>query len=378
MPSYERTYNSILHEARTIYENELLPEVVFKMYVEFADMLERVVTDFKGGKITEDRATLLKRSISSRLHDLGRRLNISGDGAMVEAAELAVSAHEEALVEVGRMSGVTLNVSLAEVPYLALENMYARRGLGLSSSFKTLINRHLGYMASDVDRFLTSAVARGVSGRRGGQNLAKLLSRNDPALLKVLGHLGPRGGRTRAAIKAGIEISGDELKKAKSLLFDSYRIMVHETNMAYSEADTYASAISSVVDLLRWKLSGRHMSVPSSPDVCDIYAEGDLHGLGKGLFTPENVPTLPHPFCLCRTSKVLRPPSDWYEPKRDPARPHVMSNSHARKIFDRSAKAHRKRARTITTKHIERQLGMANQGLQQAHDVLRKSEATIG
>jgi len=377
MPDYQRTYNQVIDQARLIYHKNLVPDTVMQMYLEFAHMIERVVADFEGGKITESRAVLLKRSINRRLEELSQRLSFAGDGAIVQAAELAVGSHDEALRIMRTMSGRVFNYSFAEVPFQAIDMMYQRRDLGLASSFRTLINRHISYMADDVDKFLTSAVSRGVSGRRGGLELARVIARDDPALLKVLEQLGPRGGRTAQAIKAGIQIPDVEMRKAKSILFDSYRIMVHETNMAYTEADKFAAAISPVVNLVRWELSGRHFSLAfGSPDVCDLYAEGDMQGLGPGLYTPDNVPALPHSFCLCHTSNVLRPPEEWDDPKPDPATPQMIGEKETRRIFDRAPIAHKGKRRTITPRYVESQMELASSGLTRANEVIRREKVT--
>lgn len=53
----------------------------------------------------------------------------------------------------------------------------------------------------------------------------------------------------------------------------------------------------------KWKLSTRH----PADDICDLYANADLYGLGKGVFPKDKVPTLPvHPHCMCRLAPVMR------------------------------------------------------------------------
>lgn len=53
----------------------------------------------------------------------------------------------------------------------------------------------------------------------------------------------------------------------------------------------------------RWKLSARHPEV----DICNMYADADFYGLGKGIYPKDKVPDLPvHPHCLCHLSPVYR------------------------------------------------------------------------
>lgn len=53
---------------------------------------------------------------------------------------------------------------------------------------------------------------------------------------------------------------------------------------------------------VRWKLSRRH----PKRDICDLYANADLFGLGKGVYPKDKAPTYPaHPHCLCDLSEIV-------------------------------------------------------------------------
>lgn len=46
----------------------------------------------------------------------------------------------------------------------------------------------------------------------------------------------------------------------------------------------------------KWRMSGAHPVF----DICDVYANADLYGLGKGIYPKDKVPLLPvHPHCIC-------------------------------------------------------------------------------
>lgn len=46
----------------------------------------------------------------------------------------------------------------------------------------------------------------------------------------------------------------------------------------------------------KWRMSSAHPVF----DICDVYANADLYGLGKGVYPKDKVPLLPaHPHCLC-------------------------------------------------------------------------------
>ena len=53
----------------------------------------------------------------------------------------------------------------------------------------------------------------------------------------------------------------------------------------------------------QWKLSSRHPVF----DICNLYAEANLYGLGKGIYPKDATPRLPvHPHCLCHLAPVYR------------------------------------------------------------------------
>jgi hypothetical protein len=368
-PNWSSEYQKWLLLARTEY-GVLVDEATELLYLEYADMIDAVVRDLGRGKITSDRADGLTRSIMARLRDLGERLGDSGDGFMREAAGLAAGGHAEGLAAASAASGVGTSVSFTEIPDLALDLMASRRGF--ATTFRTLVNRHIEAMAPEVEAFVRSAVARGVSGTRAGQELAAMMSRNDPALLDVLEQLGPRGGRTRAAIEAGITFTDEEMKQARRLLFNARRIAISETNNAFHEADTLAASESPVVSLLQWTLSGRHAGLPSSPDSCDICAAADLHGFGPGLYFPAALPPLQHPFCLCGSRKILRRPSEWNKPKPElPSSVGEVTLQEAKRILERASNQY---SRSLTPRHITRQMEVANTLARNAYDVAREVE----
>lgn len=56
------------------------------------------------------------------------------------------------------------------------------------------------------------------------------------------------------------------------------------------------------VKAYRWNTSPTH----PRPDVCDMYASTDFSGLGRGVYSPDDLPQLPaHPHCQCYVTSVL-------------------------------------------------------------------------
>lgn len=79
------------------------------------------------------------------------------------------------------------------------------------------------------------------------------------------------------------------------------RIARTEGARAYYDAFMAQYEADGRVVAFQWKKSSRHPAF----DICDLYAEADLYGLGKGVFPKDKAPGLPaHPHCLCHYSPV--------------------------------------------------------------------------
>lgn len=81
------------------------------------------------------------------------------------------------------------------------------------------------------------------------------------------------------------------------------QIARHETVEAYRDSYRETARESEAVVGFRWRLSPLH----PRPDVCDLYANQNLYGLGPGGYPPDRVPATPHPNCLCVTSAIVDP-----------------------------------------------------------------------
>lgn len=80
---------------------------------------------------------------------------------------------------------------------------------------------------------------------------------------------------------------------------------IARTEAARAWADGFAEKYmddDSVV-AFQWKLASRHPKF----DICDLYTEANLYGLGKGIYPKNATPRLPvHPHCLCHLAPVYR------------------------------------------------------------------------
>ena len=74
----------------------------------------------------------------------------------------------------------------------------------------------------------------------------------------------------------------------------------------YGEDDSVAA--------YKWTLGSRH----PVEDICDMYAEADLYGLGKGVFPKDKAPVCPaHPHCLCHYAPVYESEIEGRKPSKD-------------------------------------------------------------
>lgn len=81
--------------------------------------------------------------------------------------------------------------------------------------------------------------------------------------------------------------------------FAAMRLARTEINNAFHEAQIQAGQRPWVTGM-KWNLSGSH----PRPDQCNAYAGGDHEGLGSGVYGTSNVPSKPHPQCLCYLTPV--------------------------------------------------------------------------
>ena len=78
---------------------------------------------------------------------------------------------------------------------------------------------------------------------------------------------------------------------------------IARTESARAWADGFIARYENdeTVAAYRWEVSSAHPCT----DVCDMYADADLWGLGKGIYPKDQCPTLPaHPHCLCYLSPI--------------------------------------------------------------------------
>lgn len=206
------------------------------------------------------------------------------DGGIVQAAQLAEQRERDILNTLYQeRSGFPpdqvlklmaaqgeASVSFGTVSRVVLERLYTRvypDGLHLS---QRLYNLDLAARRAVADE-VTQAMATGASARR-----------------------------LAAAITPHLTEAG-----ADNVRYKAMRIARTEINVAYREG-TVASAtnpdgsLKSYISAIGFRLSAAHPRIC----ICDLYA-GQDDGLGAGNYLPDDVPTAPHPHCLCYLVTIL-------------------------------------------------------------------------
>lgn len=366
--SYKKEYLDAQLRARAQFiKGGMTPKMLRTMYIEYSNLLIEITSIGKvGGNLSEARIKGMTRAINQALSEFRNRLVLQYGEAQAKVFEQAVGGHIEGLARVSKSSGISLSANFYDVPKLASEIMMVRRGIDSSYTFKTLINRSIQGIAKEVDTFLRSALIKGTSAEKATGQLASIMARDSPELKEALRLTGPKGGRTRAAIREGLPFKRTDLvrvDKAKTLLYDARRLVFTELNTSFDEADKISAMMSPVVDALIWRLSSTH----PAPDVCDMLAEADYYGLGTGVYPPAVVPAYPHPFDQCSTEKMIRDPKDWKKKKRKFGSPRTddVKNS-AGKLNSMNGNTY---AKSLTESQLKTVVEKAEEAVQRAYEV---------
>lgn len=357
MPRWEDEYNLGILNARNaiIGANGRSTELYLLIYRAVAEALLDLDASIGSDAI---RKAIVRRNVNRMLVQLERLIPTLIDQYQDTIIREIAGAHVDGLVNAVALTGGDISdevYSLLRSDRIvanALEYYPIRQGLGTNYNFRTLINLRIEDLQSEIDRLIASGINRGISADRLTQEIAVLMSKNDPEFQQVLRNLGPRGGAIRKSMRT---IPFDEIKsevpRARKFLHQARRIAVSEINNAYNEADRLATEISPVVQYNRWEVSSAHYGLPTTPDVCTYAAETDQFGLGVGVFYVETTPSLFHPFCACYTSKIFKRPDQWLEPRPEPKAPRIRTERGARRFFKGKTTAHRERNIEISNNH---------------------------
>lgn len=156
------------------------------------------------------------------------------------------------------------NASEEEKHLLRLLTPAERKRVTQGPAFSRADSAEVARRVSHSRDFARKLLIRNINRQKGGRDIANT----------VKGQLSP-------ATKGGVS-------------YVAKRLVRTETAMAYHQAQIQRAAETPWVKGLRWITSPDHSHV----DVCDLYAR-------KGIYSPDKVPDLPHPLCMCTVKPVL-------------------------------------------------------------------------
>lgn len=279
------------------------------MDLAIVSLLGSLEESFPDRELTQDDVEEVVSASNRAFAQAARASENAVQGGINDAIVTIAEGHRTGLNEAA--SGVS-----AEISDDAIANMVERvkeRSAGrrvASDQGQVVMRRVYIEAAGDTESFIRDNV--GQPGREAARKLLGDLGDHD-RILNALENEGPRGERVRRAIQRAGRAGDDIGASGRNLYANAKRAMAHELTQAQHEADVLTAQESPSVKALRWRVSARHPTLDSSPDVCDVLAEADAHGLGGGLYHPGSAPSLPHPYCECAVIPQTADRDEWGE-----------------------------------------------------------------
>ncbi len=324
--SLERSYSDIVDAARRQVVTDLSDSARLKLARIYIRELDAVFTRLASQEITEETARGMIRSIERAL----RRYLAQAQPAVKEEVFRALKHMQQAHINALDSVPGRIEASFSGVPTEAFEEMYKRRLLGVVDSFKTLRRYNATIAARQIEKTLEATLLEGIGPDEAVVRIARSLAEPDDFMRAAFDRYASRPSRKfmRAGRKFA-HVTDEAFLAAKRLSYDAWRIVRTEMAAAAIEGDRIGSIRSTVVAGMKWNLSPRH----PKPDICDLYAKLDLHGMGAGVFPPELYPPLAHPHDLCFSTHTFRSAEDWGTSKAAPAKARRPSRGEVSRIL---------------------------------------------
>lgn len=228
-----------------------------------------------GGKVKAAQLALVLREVkvmqSALWGDLGRVTRTGVEAGYLKAAEAA----EDVLTKVFHQNGVS------PAPILAGWREQAKQGIAavLAKSANGIPLSRAVYKAQ--------ALATGQVTRKVQQGL--LLNMNAKAIAKSVKDM------ISPLVKGGVS-------------YAAHRLARTEINNAYKTSQEARYKDEPWTSGMRWNLSGSH----PTPDICNVLASQDAHGLGDGVYPVGKRPNS-HPNCLCYLTPEQPDEDEWMD-----------------------------------------------------------------
>lgn len=235
----------------------------------------------------------LLADIQRQLADIATRRNSEIDFGLQAAADFGA---EGAAVGISNAAGLAVGGSFHRVSREAVEfirEFIHADGLQLSDRLWRLDRG----AKQTVGEILEDAIIQGTSAR---DTARAILRRGEPLTDEIKAKMGLN---TSAKIGSEIENLLTPVKGMGNPVYRARLVAQTEINRAHRHAYERQTREFDFVKGMQWHLSKSH----PRPDICDTYAEQDLHGLGPGGYPfdkmPPNRPA--HPGCICFDTAIL-------------------------------------------------------------------------
>lgn len=232
-------------------------------------------------------------AITELIDSMISEVNVSTRLGMRSTTESLTKKYASITREYARGRGFDLTTSFSAVPLQATKKCIERVWSD-GFSFSDRIWRMDSFARDGVNQILTSGIARGQSAVSMSKELRRFLI--DPDI--------EPGVSWTTGVSKSVTGKG-------TIHYNALRLARTEINNAYRETLVTANASNPITLGVRWNLSNSH----PRPDICDVWAESDLYGIGAGVYPPGATP-LDHPGGLCYVTDVLRPQAQWGEQKK--------------------------------------------------------------
>ena len=236
------------------------------------------------GRIPLRRLDAAERIVQDRLRDLQRQRDQFIERQLDGAVSVGVNAWGAAAA-----AGVNMR-AVGQETLQFLHEFRDANGLQLSDRLWR-INRGA---REQVLEAVESAIVQGNSAAQAARDL---ITRGEPVPQDLLSKQG------LAAVREIQQRAGDSLLTGEgNPYYQAERVMRTEINRAYGETAIRAAAEHPDVVAVRFVLSPRH----PKPDICDMHASANRHGLGPGVYPIDNHPWPAHPNTLSYLEPVFR------------------------------------------------------------------------
>lgn len=358
-------YIKRLMQAREVVIRRSMVDLQKRMVISYANEMKEVVNQLNAGQISPEAAESMFRRIQDAVRRWQGGMSDQVKRSIADTIDEVRKVHQHSLDRLATDMDIELSYSFEGFNVDAYEGMFVRRDLGITNTYKTLENwnTHGQPALNDIEEAIEQSIKGNISWQESTRKIADTLSFGKKDIRGLLWAV----QRDDFNIS---DLTDVEVGQLKNLFYNARRIAQTEVDVAYHEGERVAAVRNPIIKGLQWKTSGRHGTIRSSPDVCDVFEQHDFYGLGEGVFYAETLPAKPHPFDGCTRMFVLRDRREWTEAKEQPIQPAEIDAATVGTILNRNRNAN---SRGITPRFIAYTTAQANRYVRLAYQTWKQA-----